>query len=188
MAKTLLSRVYTLSTFVGNGVLSGDVPCSVLAGVLERQEVFKKMLHTCGEFGVSSQGACSLIHGQQEIHLHLVKTQGKGASPPNPALRMNFFDIFWCFSGASSPNSSLRINFIDIFGGFGGKTSKFYSKNDFFLLFFWGKSSKFCSKHELFRYFVCFLGGKSSQFFFENKLYRYLWWFWGQILQILLRE
>ncbi|XP_074936539.1 E3 ubiquitin-protein ligase rnf213-alpha-like, partial [Phalacrocorax aristotelis] len=46
-AKILLSRVYALSSFVGHGVLVGDIPCSILSNILKHKELFKRMLCTC---------------------------------------------------------------------------------------------------------------------------------------------
>ena len=58
-AKILLSRVCALSSFVGRRVLLGDIPCSILANILKHEQLFKKILCTCGEFGVSNLGVFS---------------------------------------------------------------------------------------------------------------------------------
>ncbi|KAM9258624.1 E3 ubiquitin-protein ligase rnf213-alpha-like [Morus bassanus] len=46
-AKTLLSRVYMLSSFVGHHVCLGDIPCSILSDILKHKEQFKGLLCTC---------------------------------------------------------------------------------------------------------------------------------------------
>lgn len=68
-AEILLSRVYKLFSFVGHRVLLGDIPCRILSDILKHEEMFKKLLCTCGKFGVSKLGVFSSLCGQQETNL-----------------------------------------------------------------------------------------------------------------------